>query len=158
MPDDPRTKPKSPPRPDEPLQADRTMPHLRVPIDIALSFDFEGGRPQNALAQDETDPLASALTSDVLDRLRSFEPQVMRWLSISDDNRLLFLSDPIAALQQIDKSIDKGLLRQVQRARHRLTPAAEVDSRVRLSQVRVTLTPEPKPSPDPSSDNKPVKK
>jgi hypothetical protein len=76
-------------------------------------------------------------------RLLGMEPQVMKWLAASDDNRLLFLSDPLAALQQIDKTLDKTFLKQLRRARQRLTPNDTVDSRIRLSQVRVAVAEKP---------------
>jgi hypothetical protein len=117
--------------------------HLRTPVNMELNISFHPAGPMPAgPAAGAKDSLASALPEESMKRLRAMEPQLMTWLT-SDENRLLFLSDPLTALQQIDKTLDKTFLKQLQRARQRLTPKVAVDSRIRLSAVRVAVAEKP---------------
>jgi hypothetical protein len=123
---------------------DELMRHLQTPVNVELNISFHPGGPMPAsAAAGAKDSLASALPEESMKRLRGMESQVMKWLAASDPNRLLFLSDPLAALQQIDKTLDKTFLKQLHRARQRLTPKVDLDSRIRLSQVRVAVAEKP---------------
>jgi hypothetical protein len=136
-----------------PREPDDLLRHLQTPVDVQLNIRFHAtGDPAVAgrSAARKDDPLASALPAEAMTRLRGLEDKVMPWLAASDGNRVLFLSDPIAALQQIDKTLDKTLVKQLQRARQRLAPDSTVDPRVRLSQIRVAVVGKTQPDIKPS--------
>lgn len=120
-------------------ELDGVMRHLRAPVNIELNINFHPSDPRQARQAAGADTFAAALPEDALKRLLGLEPQILKWLAASDNNRLLFLSDPIAALQQVDKSLDKTFLKQLWRARQGVTEAP-IDSRIRLSAVRVAVT------------------
>jgi hypothetical protein len=131
-------------KPSMPRDPDELLRHLQTPVNVELNISFHPGGPVPAgPVAGVKDALAFALPEESMKRLLGMEPQVMKWLAASDDNRLLFLSDPLAALQQIDKTLDKTFLKQLRRARQRLTPNDTVDSRIRLSQVRVAVAEKP---------------
>jgi hypothetical protein len=126
-----------------PRGPDDVFRHLRTPVNMELNISFHpGGAASASPVAGAKDSLASALPEELMKRLRAMEPQLMKWLT-RDENRLLFLSDPLAALQQIDKTLDKSFLKKLQRARQRLTPKVALDSRIRLAQVRVAVAEKP---------------
>ena len=135
--------------PDEkaiPREMDDLLRHLRTPVNVQLNISFHAdGDPAVATRSPAgaDGSLASALPPELMARLRGLEPKVLRWLDAGDRNRLLFVSDPVAALLQIDKTLDKTFVKQLQRARRRLAPREPVDSRIRLSQVRVAVVQKP---------------
>jgi hypothetical protein len=129
-----------------PGELDDLLRHLQTPVNVALNISFHAAGDPVVAGRSPAgteDRLASMLPAESMARLRGLEPKVMQWLAANDANRLLFLSDPVAALQQIDKTLDKSFMKQLQRARRRLASDQPVDSRIRLSQVRVAVVQKP---------------
>lgn len=139
-------------------EAETQMRHERMPINVNVnvSFHTDADPAVGKRVSEGEDPLDALLPAESKKRLIGMEPQLMKWLAASDANRLLFLSDPIAALQQVDKKLDRTFLKQLRRARGRSATEETDDPRARLSQVRVAVVTQPvKPAP---GDTKPPKK
>jgi hypothetical protein len=120
--------------------------YLRAPFDVRLNIIFSADDDPKSASQsggsDEKAP-AAALPPESLARLVGLEPQVMKWLAASDANKLAFVADPVAALASIDKKLDKRFIKQLQRTRRRPDADMAVDSRIRISQLRVAVEQEP---------------
>ena len=144
MPDRPPAKPIA-----TPARAPRDgvpFRYVRAPIDVRLNITFSAeDDPKSASLSDGSDEKASAaaLPPEALARLVGLEPQVMKWLAASDANRLAFIADPVAALATIDKKMDNRFIKQLQRTRRRPAADTAVDSRIRISQLRVAIEQKP---------------
>jgi hypothetical protein len=131
---------------------DLGMRNLRSPVQMTLNISFHSSEPDAAKTP------ASVLPEESVKRLRALEPQLMKWLE-DDHNKPLFLSDPVGALQRVDKDFDNTILKQLRRARQRSAPDRAIDSRVRLSEVHVAVVGKPIPRPTPiKAEPKPANK
>ena len=117
------------------------MPHLRAPLNVEMNINLRTAADPAVANGGKQIPLADALPEASMKRLLAIEPQVMKWLAASDDNRLLFLTDPVAALLKIEPGLDKGLVKQLVRTRQRMSRDLPEDPRVLISQVRVAAVP-----------------
>lgn len=127
-----------------PRDPDLSMRHLHAPGPMKLNISFHISDPApTTTAPGSENPFASALPEESMKRLRAMEPQLLEWLEASDANRELFLGNPVAAMQQVDKKSDITFLKRLRRARRRMPPDQEMDSRVRLSEVHVAVVHKP---------------
>lgn len=128
------------------LDVATALRYLQTPVDVSLDISFRAETPSGAaiLVADDPASAGASPSPNQMDRLRALGPQVMAWLAASDDNRFLFLSDPVTALQKMDPTLDKTFLKDLQQARQ-ANLQTDVDPRVRLAQVRVAVD-APKPA------------
>lgn len=124
------------------------MRHLDGPVAVNLGIRFsaddagvEPGVPADVARSARADEtaMASRLPPGGLKRLQDLDAKVMTWLAKDEANRLLFASDPLAALLKIDNTLDAAFIKQLRRASEAEGPRPRVDARIQLKSVRLSV-------------------
>ncbi len=137
---------KNAPKPREraPLPDPDPLRHLQKAVDVNINIQFrsDGDAALPAVPRRTAKSAGSAIEAAIpetdMERLRALDARVMAWLAASDANRQQFITDPVAALVTMDKSLGKSFVKQLQRARQARSDDAAIDPRVGLATVRVT--------------------
>lgn len=120
-----------------------SLRHLNSPVSVKLNIRFSadsaphpsGGAAR--IAAEDMSELEQLMPPGSLKKLRDLDAKVMAWLAKSDENRLLFASDPLAALLKIDSKLDIAFIKQLRRASEASGPPQPVDPRVRLERMEL---------------------